>query len=170
MVQKFSNDSAENKLFAVWEALLAGTFADLEDFFENVYKTPELGIALYDSQAVEVWGILEKKFFLKIFTALIESGYTAGVVDTYCQVIYLLFGNTTSIVISATNPLEINIDIVAEYQNFSNFFSKTGFRMFTKNGFAIVFKTLLNDIPRSQLASLFKAMTNAGTKVNFNLN
>jgi hypothetical protein len=101
---------------------------------------------------------------------LIESGYTAGVVDTYCRVIYLLFGTTTSIVISATKPLEISIDIVAEYQNFSNFFTKTGYRMFTKSGFAIVFKTLLNDIPRSQLASLFRAMTNAGTKVNFNLN
>jgi hypothetical protein len=170
MVQKFSNDQEENKFFEVWEGLLAGTFADLEDFFENVYKSPELANALYDSQAVEVWGILEKKFFLKIFATLIESGYTAGVVDTYCNVIYLLFGNTTNIEILATNPLEINIDIVAEYQNFSNFFTKTGYRMFTKSGFAIVFKTLLTDIPRSQLTSLLKAMTNAGTKVNFNLN
>lgn len=170
MVQKFANDSDENKFFAVWEALLEDTFADLDDWFENVYKTPELGNALHDADAVEVWGILEKKFFVKIFDTLIESGYTAGAIDTYCRVIYALFGDTTEIVISATNPLEITINVVAEYQNFANWFSKAGARMFTKGGFGIVFKTLLTDIPRSQLLSLIKAMTNAGTKVNFNLN
>jgi hypothetical protein len=170
MVQKFADDSDENKFFAVWEALLVQTFADLEDWFENAYKTPELGNALHDAEAVEVWSILEKKFFVKIFGTLTESGYTAGAIDTYCNVIYALFGETTEIVISTTNPLEITINVVAEYQNFANFFSKSGFRMFTKGGFGIIFKTLLTDIPRSQLLSLIKAMTNAGTKVNFNLN
>jgi len=169
MVQKFSNDAEENKFFAVWEALLAGTFADLEDYFDNVYQTPELGNALYDSNAVEVWGILEKKFFLKIFHELIESGYTAGAIDTYCQILYTLFGDTTAITIES-NPLEITINVVAEYQSFANSFTKSGYRRFTKSGHARIFKTLLTDIPQSQLLSLLKAMTNAGTKINFNLN
>jgi hypothetical protein len=170
MVQKFANDQDENKFLAVWEATLAGTFTDLNNFFQNVYKVPELGNSLYTANAVEVWGILEKKFFVKIFPTLIEAGFTAGVVDTYCRVLYALFGETTEITISASNPLEITINVIAEYQNFANFFSSTGSKMLTKNGFGIIFKTLLTDIPRSQLISLIKAMTNAGTKINFNLN
>ena len=170
MVQKFANDQDENKFFAVWNALLADTFTDLQNFFTNVYKTPELGNALYDSQAVEVWGILEKKFFLKIYAKLIESSYSAGAIDTYCNIIYLLFGNSTNITISTINPLELNINVVAEYQNVADFFTRTGYQMFTFDGFALTFQTLLTDIPESQLISLIKAMTNAGTKINFNLN
>lgn len=170
MVQKFSNDQDENKFIAVWDATMNATFVDLNEFFENSYKSPELGKALYDSNAVEVWGILERKFFVKIFYSLIEAGYTAGAIDTYCRVLYVLFGETTEITISTSNPLELTINVIAEYQNFANFFTSMGSKMLTKNGFGIIFKTLLTDIPRSQLISLIKAMTNAGTKINFNLN
>lgn len=169
MVQKFANDTEENKFYNVWEALLADTFADLENYFDDVYKSPELGNALHDGSAVEVWEILEKKFFVKIFASLIEAGYSAGAIDTYCNILYILFGETTEITF-ANSPLEITINITAEYQNYANFFTKTGYRMFTKDGFALIFKTLLTDIPRSQLLSLLNAMTNAGTKLNFNLN
>ena len=169
MVQKFANDIEENKFINVWETLINDTFADLENYFENVYKTPELGNALHDGSAVEVWEILEKKFFVKIFSSLIESGYSAGTIDTYCRILYILFGETTQIIFE-TNPLEITINVVAEYQSFANAFTKSGYRRFTKSGHARIFKTLLTDIPQSQLLSLLKAMTNAGTKINFNLN
>lgn len=170
MAQKFSkNDPDENKFFAVWEAMLQGTFDDLEEYFDNVDKSPALGNALWEAQVVDVWKILEKSFFVKIFDELIKSGYTVGAVDTYCRVIYALFGGSTEITIE-TNPLEITIGIQAEYQNFGRWITKSGFSMFTKTSNAIIFRTLLNDIPRSQLSSLLRAITNAGTKVNFNLN
>lgn len=171
MVQKFSkNDSDENKFLAVWEAMLEQTFDDLNNYLENVYTSPELGRALHDAAAVDVWSILEKNFFVKIYPTLIESGYTAGAIDTYCRVIYALFGESTEITVSVINPMEITIGIVAEYQNLARWVTRAGYRMLTKDDSRIIFKTLLTDIPRSQLSSLLKAITNAGTKVNFNLN
>lgn len=170
MPQKFSkNDPDENKFLAVWEAMLQGTFDDLTEYFENVDNSPALGNALSEANAVDVWSILEKSFFVKVFGALISSGYTVGAIDTYCRVIYALFGDSTEIFIEA-NPMEITINIVAEYQNFAHWLTRTGDRMLTRDGDSIVFRTLLTDIPRSQLLSLIKAITNAGTKVNFNLN
>lgn len=170
MVQKFSNnDPDEEKFFAVWEALLQMTFNDLSEYFENLETSPALGNALYDAKAVEVWGILEKSLFIKIFDELIKSGYNVGTVDSYCRVIYALFGASTQITIES-NPLEITIGIIAEYSNVANWLTRAGERMFTRNGYAIVFKTLLNDVSRSQLREILKSITNAGTKVNFNLN
>lgn len=170
MVQKFGkNDELEEKFFAVWEGLVDQTFQDLQDFFDNVEKSPELGTALYDANSVEVWNILEKSFFVKIFDQLISSGYTAGAIDTYCMVIYALFGEDTEITIE-TNPLEITIGIVAEYTNTAVWRSRFGNVMTTRGGNVLAFRTLLVNIPRSQLNSLLRAITNAGTKVNFNLN
>jgi len=171
MAQKFSkNDPDEDKFIAVWEAMLEQTFIDLNAYFDNAYQSPELGNALWEASTVEVWEILEKSFFVKIFDSLIFSGYTAGAVDTYCRVIYELFGGSTVITVSATNPLEITIGIVAEYTNFAGWITRMGDRMFTRAGDRIVFQTLLNDIPQSQFLSIIRAITNAGTKVNINLN
>ncbi len=169
MVQKFANDSEENKFLAVWEALLEQTFADLQDYFDDVENSPALGNALHEANAVDVWGILEKSFFVKIFGILISSGYTAGAVDTYCRVIYALFGEDAEITIE-TNPLEVTIGVIAPYTNFTNWLTRTGNVMLTRDGSRIIFRTLLTDIPKSQLSSLIRAITNAGTKINFNLN
>ena len=169
MVQKFANDSEENKFFAVWEALLEQTFADLQDYFDDVEKSPALGNALHEASAVDVWSILEKSFFIKIFDTLISSGYTAGAIDTYLRVIYALFGDETEITIE-TNPLEITIDVAAAYLNFRNWLTEAGNVMLTRDGSRIIFRTLLTDIPKSQLSSLIRAITNAGTKINLNLN
>jgi hypothetical protein len=170
MAQKFSkNDPDENKFFAVWEAMLAQTFVDLEEYFDNVNASPALGNALWEAKAVDVWEILEKTFFIKIFDNLILAGYNAGAVDTYCRVIFALFGEGTEIIIES-NPLEITIGVVGEYNNFADWISQAGENMLTKEADQIVFKTLLTDIPRNQLLSIIRAITNAGTKVNFNLN
>jgi hypothetical protein len=169
MAQKFAkNDADENKFFAVWEAMLDQTFLDLEVYFENVDKSPALGNALWEAKAVDVWEILEKSFFVKIFDELVKAGYTAGAVDTYCQVIYTLF-DSTEITIEI-NPMEITIGIVAEFSNTAVWRSRLGNIIKTRGNNVMLFRTLLNNIPRSQLSSLLRAMTNAGTKVNFNLN
>lgn len=171
MPQKFSkNDPDENKFIAVWNAMLAQTFADLNAYFDNVEKSPALGNALWEAQAVDVWDILEQSFFVKIFDELVKAGYNAGVIDTYCRVIYKLFGESSVITVSIINALEITIGIVAEYSNFTNWITQAGNVMLARDGSRIVFQTLLTDIPRSQLSAILRAITNAGTKVNFNLN
>lgn len=170
MPQRFSkNDEDETKFLAVWEALMADTFQDLQDFFENVNQSRELGTALYDAQVVDVWKILERNFFINIFDKLVSSGYTAGAIDTYCRVIYALFGDTAEIVVENENPMEITIGVVAEYLGLADWFSAGGAWM-SGGDFDIAFRTFLNDIPTSQMNSLLRAITNAGTKVNFNLN
>lgn len=171
MAQKFArNDENEDKFIAVWEALLAQTFTDLEAYLENVDKSPALGNALWEAQKVDVWGIIEKSFFVKIFDELIKAGYTAGAIDTYCQILYALFGDETDIEIIIGNPMELTINVEAEYTNFSNWITKAGDTMLTREGDNIVFRTLLVDIPQSQVRRLINSIKNAGTKVIYNFN
>jgi len=170
MVQKFANDSDENKFFAVWEALLAGTFDDLLAYFENVEQSPDLGDAMWESSTVEVWGIIEKSFFVKIFDELIKSGYFIGAIDIYCQILFALFGDETEIEIIIESPMELTINVTAEYSNFAQFITQSGSPIITAGGFPLVFTTLLNDIPQSQILALLQNIKSAGTKVNFNLN
>lgn len=171
MAQKFSrNDVDEDKFIAVWEAMLAQTFADLENYFDNVEKSPVLGNALWEANAVDVWGIIEKSFFVKIFDELIKAGYNVGSVDSYCQILYALFGEETEIEITITSALEIAINVVAEYENLALWLSKAGEVMLSKEGDVLFFKTFLTDIPFSQLQSIVRAISSAGTKITLNLN
>lgn len=171
MVQKFSKDDPnENKFLAVWEALIAETAADLDEYFENAYGSIELGNALSDAQAVEVWSLLEKSFFSKIYNELISAGYTSGAVDTYCRILIALFGEDTDITITILNPLEINFGIVASFSNLATWIDQTNAQMKTQDNFIFAFKTLLTNIPKSQLYALLRAITSAGTKATFNLN
>jgi len=171
MVQKFSkNDADENKFIAIWEGMLEQTFADLEDYFENVDKSPALGNALWEANAVEVWGIIEKNFFVKIFDELIKAGYNVGSVDSYCQILYALFGEETEIEIVINSPLELTINVTAEYENLALWLSQAGEVMLSKEGDLLFFKTFLTDIPFSQLQSIVRAITSAGTKITLNLN
>jgi hypothetical protein len=171
MVQKFAkNDPDENKFLAVWEAMLEGTAADLQEYFDNVDQSPELGTALSEAMAVEVWGLLEKSFFVKIFNELITAGYTSGAVDTYCRILIALFGEDTVIVITILNPLEINFGITAEYSQFTNWITQLDDKIKTQDGDQFVFKRLLTNIPTSQLYALLRAITSAGTKATFNFN
>lgn len=171
MAQKFSkNDPDENKFFAVWEAMLEQTFIDLESYFENVDKSPALGNALWEANAVDVWGIIEKSFFVSIFDSLIKAGYTAGAIDTYCRILYALFGEDAEIEFIIVSPMELIINVTAEYTNFSNWITKAGDTMFTKDDYNIIFRTLLVDIPQSQVLALINSIKNAGTKVTYNFN
>ena len=171
MAQKFSkNDPDENKFFAVWEAMIAQTFTDLNAYFADVDKSPALGNALWEANAVDVWGIIEQSFFVSIFDELIKAGYTAGAVDTYCRIIYALFGDTADIEIIIENPLEITINADVQYTNFAQWITKAGNTMLTREDDNIVFRTLLVDIPQSQLFKLINSIKNAGTKLNFNFN
>ena len=170
MAQKFSkNDADEDKFFAVWEAMLAATFADLQDYFDNVEKSPALGNALWEAKAVDVWEILEKTFFTKIFDNLIKAGYNVGTVDSYCKVIYALFGDSASIEF-VYNKLALTINIVAVYENFAYWFTRQGDQLLTKENDKLLLKTFLVDMTRAQILQLLQAITNLGTKINFNLN
>lgn len=171
MPQKFAkNDTDEDKFLAVWDAALEQTFTDLEAFFENADQSIELGSALWDAQVVDVWKIIEKNLFVKIFDDLIKSGYNCGVLDSYCRVIFALFGESTEIDIVVNAPLNLTINITAEYQNLAVMLTRQGDIMLTRQGDIVMFQTLLNDVSQSQLALLFRAITNAGTKITFNLN
>tara|TARA_R110000850_G_C9861724_1_gene456348 strand:+ start:247 stop:762 length:516 start_codon:yes stop_codon:yes gene_type:complete len=171
MAQKFSkNDSDENKFFAVWEAMLDQTFVDLNAYFSKVDQSPALGNALWEANAVDVWGIIEKGLFVKIFDQLISAGYNAGAIDTYCRIIYALFGNNTVIDFVIDSPMEMTINITADYSNFSQWVTRAGGKMLTRGGFKLVFRTLLQDVPNSQILSILESISNAGTKINFNLN
>ena len=139
-------------------------------YFAGAYSSRALGGALWEASAVDVWGIIEKTFFVKIFNELIEAGYKAGTVDTYCRILYALFGDSTIIEVIINGPMDITINVDAEYSNFAQFITSSGGPMITAGGFPLVFTTLLNDISQSQILALLQNIKNTGTKLNFNLN
>jgi len=125
---------------------------------------------LWDANAANVWNILQKSFFVKIFDELITAGYNAGAVDTYCRILYALCCETADIEIVIDSPMELTININAEYTNFADWITKAGDNMLTSEDDQIVFRTLLVDIPQSQVLALINSIKNAGTKVIYNFN
>lgn len=169
MVQFAVNDEEERKFWRIFERLAQQTFADLEAYFQNAYKSKELGRVIYEEQLMPIYKTLEKSLFIKAFSEILDGQKTLGSVDAYLKILYAIFGSDAQITFT-NQPLHLKIDIVAPVQKRFFWKAKRGQHIITKDGKAIVFKQLLAEVTDRELLQILKATTKAGTFVEFTLN
>lgn len=169
MVQFAVNDEEERKFWRIFERLAQQTFADLEAYFQNAYKSKELGRVIYEEQLMPIYKTLEKSLFIKAFSEILEGQKTLGSVDAYLKILYAIFGNDAQITITQ-QPLHLKIDIIAITKVHYIWIAKDKKQIITKDGKAIVFKDILAEVTDRELLQILKSTTKAGTYVEFTLN
>lgn len=167
---EFVNKSTEELTFwTIFERLASQVQQDIEQYYLTAYKSPELGRILYEEQLMPIYKTLEKSLFIKAFSEILEGEKILGSVRGYLKILYAIFGKDAQINIT-TQPLHLQIDIVAPVQRRYFWKAKRGQHIITKDGKAIVFKQLLAEVTDRELLQILKATTKAGTFVEFTLN
>lgn len=173
MVQSFVNDEEERKFNAVFNNVVENTFNDLSLFFNYAYKSVELGNAIYETQKMPIYKILEKSLFKKAYSQILDGQKIAGSFEGYLKILKAIFGETAEINFTVLGKAKLKIDIVAESQEL--YVMKTRslsnpYLIKTKDNFHLAFNELLAKITNRQLLNLLKSTTKAGFYVEFTIN
>lgn len=169
MTEFVDNSTEEMTFWTIFERLASQVQSDIEQYYLTAYKSPELGRILYEEQLMPIYKTLEKSLFMKAFSEILEGEKILGSVRGYLKILYAIFGRGAQINIT-TQPLHLQIDIVALIQQRCFWKTKAKQHIITKDGKAIVFKQLLAEVTDRELLQILKATTKAGTFVEFTLN
>lgn len=169
MTQFVDGEEDELTFWTIFQRLVKQVQNDIEQYYLTAYKSYELGRILYEEQLMPIYKVLEEKLFIKAFSEILEGEKILGSVCGYLKILYAIFGRDAQINIT-TQPLHLKIDIVAPIQKRYFWKTKEGKHMITKDGKKIVFKQLLAEVTDRELLQILKAMTKAGTFVEFTLN
>lgn len=171
MVQKFiDGDEEESKFYRVFSQVVETTFNDLEQYYINAYGSPELGRALFETQRVPIYKILEKSLFIKAYNKILEGEAYIGTIEGYLTILRAIFGDTADIKLTIVAPLHLRFDITAEMQQFYIWVDNANNEIVDENGDNIVFEETVALLSNRQLLEILQQTTNAGTFVDFNLN
>jgi hypothetical protein len=169
MVQFAVNDEEEQKFWRIFERLSQQTFSDLEAYFQNAYKSKELGRVIYEEQLMPIYKTLEKSLFIKAFSEIVEGQKTLGSINAYLRILYAIFGGDAQIEVTQ-QPMHLKVDIIAPIRVHYIWVKKDKKQIITKDGKAIVFKDLLAEVTDRELLQILKSTTKAGTYIEFTLN
>lgn len=169
MVQFAVNDEEEQKFWRIFERLSQQTFSDLEAYFQNAYKSKELGRVIYEEQLMPIYKTLEKSLFIKAFSEIVEGQKTLGSINAYLRILYAIFGGDAQIKVTQ-KPMHLKVDIIAAVRVHYLWIAKDKKQIITKDGKAIVFKDLLAEVTDRELLQILKSTTKAGTYIEFTLN
>lgn len=169
MVQFAIKDEEEIKTHAIFERMTAQTNFDLQAYFNNAYKSIELGRVIYDLGLFPIYKLLERNIFIKAFAQIVEGEKNLGSIESYLKILYAIFGDSAQITVTK-NPLHLKIDIIAPIQAFYLWITKKGEYVITKSGKRILLKQGVASVSDRELLDILKATTTAGTYVEFTLN
>lgn len=170
MVQFAVGDKEEKDFWTIYQKLAEETLFDIEEYFKNAYRSPELGRILYEEQLMPIYKVLEKKLFIQAYSQVLEGEKQLGTIEGYLKILYAIFGSSANIRITTT-PLHLQIDIIAPIRVYYLWRKKRENKyIIAKDGRKIVFQELLARVTDRDLLALLKATTNAGTFVEFTLN
>lgn len=169
MTKFVDKSTGEMTFWTIFERLVSQVQTDIQQYYINAYKSPELGRILYEEQLMPIYKTLEKSLFVKAFSEILEGEKILGSVRSYLKILYAIFGRDAQITFT-NQPLHLKIDIVAPVQRRYFWKAKRGQHIVTKDGKAIVFKQLLAEVTDRELLQILKTMTKAGTFVEFTLN
>jgi hypothetical protein len=171
MTQFVDNSTEEKKFWNIYSALVEQTEYDIETYFNTAYRSKALGEGLYDNKVIPIYKTLEKSLFVKAFSQIVEGEKTLGSIEAYLKILYAIFGSTAKITISQTQPLHLQIDIVAPVRTHYIWkVRKHDKVIITKAGNYLVFRKLLAEVTNRELLQILKATTKAGTYIEFTLN
>lgn len=168
-MQKMLNDSSENKFIAVWQALFNQTMVDLQSYFNLAYESTLLGGIIFDNEFAKIAKVIARSLFIKTYYTIFEEQKKNGTINAHLYILYAIFGSDALIYIEQKNPLHVQYNIWARSLTLSNWVTRAGDEMVTRDGDNIAFRTIIAELSNAELAKLLKMTSNYGSIVNFDI-
>lgn len=174
--QKFKGDDLELQMEAVGQPIMDSVEFQLDAFFDGAYEAMPLGDVIYESGRSPLANAIDQEIFRQSFPEIYDAFTVAGTFESYITVFKKIFGDTVEIDFTVPAPGKLNIDIVADEVELSNFISRTIFEnlyvydnIVTQDGDQIVFQSIKGFKTQYELEQMLHEMVPAGIFTNISL-
>jgi Ca2+-binding RTX toxin-like protein len=139
-LQYFKGDADEIKMVEAGKAIIDLISLQKSALFEGCYDAMPLGDVLFDSGRTPLSNAIPRNIFRESFNQIFTSFAVAGSFESYLDVFRKIFGDTVDVTFTVPDSGELNIDIIADGLQISNFVA----RSIVDN--AYVFDTIVDDV------------------------
>jgi len=167
--QYFKGDEIELQMDACAAEPADSIEMQLDDFFEGAYTSFPLGDVIYDTGRSPLSNAINRDIFRSSFPEIFESFVMAGNFDSYLAVFNKIFGEEVEVDFTIPDPGKLNIDILADEVELSNFISRTienneynYDEMVTQDDDQIVFQSIKGFKSQYELEQMLFEMVPAG--------
>jgi hypothetical protein len=102
MVQFFSSDKKEIKLYGAAREVFEFIFKDLQTWYNNAYESKKLGEVIYDNKLTPIASAMTRDAFIHSFNEIFEQWQYLGVAESYILVFKKIFGAGTQVELQQT--------------------------------------------------------------------
>ena len=124
MSQFYKGDSEELKFYNAGEPVLTGLAMQKNDFWTDAYNCYVLGQIIWDSARSPLANAITRSIFRKSFQTIFESFLFAGSFESYLIVFKKVFGASVDVTFTVPAPGKLNIDIVADTIEITDFITR----------------------------------------------
>lgn len=140
-MQKFKeNDATEQKFIDAGAPAFDAIDLGKDEFFEEAFSCFSLGDILSENDLAPLSNAIAQSIFREAFKEIFDAFVAGGTFDAYYTVFQKIFGEGVDVTFTVPAPGKLEIDIVAEGFEISNFVA----RSIVSN--AYVFDTVVDDV------------------------
>lgn len=123
--QKFKGDDFELKMEASASPIHDDIEGQLDAFFDDAYNSMPLGDVIYESNRSPLSNAIDQEIFRQSYPEIFTAFTVAGSFDSYLTVFKKIFGDSVQVDFTVPAPGKLNIDIIADEVELSNFVART---------------------------------------------
>lgn len=123
-VQYFKGDDNEKKFDASAQTILAALSNQLDEFFAGAYRCKPLGDLLWENNRAPLAKAIKQEVFRDAFAEIFDAFLVAGTFESYISVFKKIFGEAVEVTFTVPGPGILDIDIVADGFEASNFIAR----------------------------------------------
>lgn len=117
-------DLIEKKVYDIMGPVFDILSAERSDFFDDAYICDKLGEILWESNRSPLSTAMKKEIFSTSFEGITEAFVNAGTFESYLTVFRKIFGDDVEVTFTVPGPGKLNIDILAQGIELSNFVAR----------------------------------------------
>lgn len=123
-MQYFKGDVTELKFYNSSEPTLNQLSVDKDEFEENAYTVSDLGELIFDTKRAPLTNAISRDIFRLAFKEIFEAFVKVGTFEAYLTVFNKIFGEEVDVNFVVPAPGRLQINIVSNGIELSNFVSR----------------------------------------------
>lgn len=123
-MQLFKGDAVEQQFDDSFEPVLSGIGLGLDEFFEDCYTAYPLGEVIFDDARSPLSNAIARDIFRVAFAEIFEAFVQVGTFEAYLTVFKKIFGDTVDVTFTVPDPGKLQIDILAQEVELSEFVAR----------------------------------------------
>ena len=123
-MQYFKGDATELKFYESGKTLMDEVSLAKDEFFDDAYLCQVFGDLIFDMGISPLSNAIPKAIFRESYPELVDSFVLVGTFESYLEVFQKIFGESVNVTFTVPGPGQLEIDIIAEGIELSEFVAR----------------------------------------------